>query len=185
MVQWSQGKNALSEEKDAFNYFLSAQRQSVERVFGVMHNRFGILWRPMSFSFDRYKLILVALCRFEPHVLYIFTTTFIIDRLHNFIQKDRELALLNKRHEICHEEDTLWRRGLSAEGDMPDDMEMIMVASARDSAGPGMGYRSDLMSDRRQKITRQMKLHRCKRPKGSKEAQEIRSRRVIANLTCG
>ena len=64
LVAWSQGKNALSQEKDAFNYYLSAQRQSVERVFGVMNNRFGILWRPMSFSFDRYKLILVALCRF-------------------------------------------------------------------------------------------------------------------------
>ena len=65
LVAWSSGKNALSQEKDAFNYFLSAQRQSVERVFGVMYNRFGILWRSMSFSFDRYKLILVALCRFD------------------------------------------------------------------------------------------------------------------------
>jgi hypothetical protein len=64
LVAWSQGKNRLSEEKDAFNYYLSAQRQSVERVFGVMNNRFGILWRPMSFSFDRYRLILIALCRF-------------------------------------------------------------------------------------------------------------------------
>ena len=64
LVAWSQGKNTLSQEKDAFNYYLSAQRQSVERVFGVMNNRFGILWRPMSFSFDRYKLILIALCRF-------------------------------------------------------------------------------------------------------------------------
>jgi len=65
LVAWSQSKNALSKEKDAFNYFLSKQRQSVERVFGVMVNRFGILWRQMSFSFDRYKLILVALCRFS------------------------------------------------------------------------------------------------------------------------
>jgi hypothetical protein len=65
LVAWSSGKNILSQEKDAFNYFLSAQRQSVERVFGVMNNRFGILWRQMSFDFDRYKLILVALCRFN------------------------------------------------------------------------------------------------------------------------
>ena len=64
LVAWSQGKNALSQEKDAFNYYLSAQRQSVERVFGVLHNRWGILWRPMGFSFDRYKFILVALSRF-------------------------------------------------------------------------------------------------------------------------
>lgn len=66
LVAWSQPRNSrLSTEKDAFNYYLSAQRQSVERVFGVMVNRFGILWRQMSFSFDRYKLILIALCRYE------------------------------------------------------------------------------------------------------------------------
>ena len=65
LVAWSSGKNALSQEKDAFNFYLSAQRQSVERVFGVMNNRFGILWRAMSFDFTRYKLVLVALCRFD------------------------------------------------------------------------------------------------------------------------
>jgi hypothetical protein len=70
LVAWSHGKNAISQEKDAFNYYLSAQRQSVERCFGVLHNRWGILWRPMSFAFDRYKLILVALCRFAVHTLF-------------------------------------------------------------------------------------------------------------------
>jgi hypothetical protein len=65
LVSWSQPRRGkLSTEKDAFNYFLSAQRQSVERVFGVMVNRFGILWRQMSFSFERYKLVLLALCRY-------------------------------------------------------------------------------------------------------------------------
>ena len=95
--------------------------------------------------------------------------------------------MLNKRHELCHEEDTLWRRGLSAEGNMPDEIEMIMVSNDTDTRiqrGPGMGYRSDLSSDRRVEITRQMKIHKCSRPKGSKEAQEIRCRRAIANLTC-
>jgi hypothetical protein len=65
LVAWSSGKNALSTEKDAFNFYLSAQRQSVERVFDVMNNRFGILWCSMSFDFNRYKLVLVALCRFD------------------------------------------------------------------------------------------------------------------------
>jgi len=71
LVAWSQSKtHPLSQEKDAFNYFLSAQRQSVERVFGVLYNRFGILWRQMSFSFDRYKLILVCLCRFQRLIVF-------------------------------------------------------------------------------------------------------------------
>jgi hypothetical protein len=109
---------------------------------------------------------------------------------------DRELALLNKRHEICHEEDTMWKRGLTSEGYMPDTQEMVMVSHERDmnalSASrdqirrrPGAGSRSDLLSDRRVAITAQMKMHKCKRPRGSKEAQEIRHRRALANLTCG
>ena len=36
LVAWAQGKKRITAEKDAFNYYLSAQRQSVERVFGVM-----------------------------------------------------------------------------------------------------------------------------------------------------
>ncbi len=104
---------------------------------------------------------------------------------------DKELALLNKRHEMCHEEDTMWKRGLTREGNMPDDLEMVMVSCETDvnarrgsSARPGAGSRSDLLSDRRVAITAQMKKHNCKRPKGSKEAQEIRYRRALANLTC-
>ena len=105
---------------------------------------------------------------------------------------DRELALLNKRHEMCHEEDTMWKRGLTREGYMPDTLEMVMVSNARDmnaprdeARRPGAGSRSDLLSDRRVAITAQMKKHNCKRPKGSKEAQEIRYRHALANLTCG
>ena len=106
---------------------------------------------------------------------------------------DRELALLNKRHELCHEDDTLWRRGLTSEGNMPDEREMVMVSQASDasrSSGPAepaqnrRGLRSDLLSDRRVAITTQMKIHNCKRPKGSKEAQEIRYRRTIASYQC-
>jgi hypothetical protein len=113
----------------------------------------------------------------------------IIGRLHNFINKDRDLARLNKRHEMCHEDDTLWKRGLTKEGNMPDDAEMFMVSHENDlsapvRARPGAGTRSDLLSDRRVAITAHMKKHNVKRPKGSKEAQEIRHRRKLANLTC-
>jgi hypothetical protein len=190
LVAWSQGKNALSQEKDAFNFFLSAQRQSVERVFGVMNNRFGILWRPMGFSFDRYKLILVALCRFNHFIIqdiYIFVLTHTDCRLHNYINQDAELAALSRRQEICHEDDFLWKRGLTAQGNMPDCVEMVMVSNATDSetrAGPGRGFRSDKVSDRRVEITKQMKIHKCKRPKGSKEAQQIRHNREVSRLTC-
>ena len=117
---------------------------------------------------------------------YCYNHNTVNGRLHNFINMDRELALLNKRHELCHEEDTMWKRGLTKEGDMPHDLEMVMVSHERDvrRSRPGAGSRSDLLSDRRVAITAQMKKYNCKRPKGSKEAQEIRYRRALANLTC-
>lgn len=85
---------------------------------------------------------------------------------------------------MCHEDDTMWKRGLTAEGNMPDPVDMVFASNARDNAGPGMGFRSDRLSDRRVAITLQMKNHQCRRPKGSKEAQEIRYRRELCNLTC-
>ena len=104
--------------------------------------------------------------------------------MHNFIQQDRELAKLNKRHEFCHEDDTMWRRGLSVDGEMPDEVEFGMAAHALDTEGPGQGVRSDLESGRRVHITRLMKQHGCERAKGSKEAQEIRYKRSVCELTC-
>jgi hypothetical protein len=78
----------------------------------------------------------------------------------------------------------MWTRGLTKEGNMPDPVEMVFASNSRDVPGPGMGFRSDRLSDRRVAITAQMKIHNCRRPKGSKEAQEIRYRRELCNLTC-
>ena len=84
---------------------------------------------------------------------------------------DRELSLLNKRHEMCHEEDTMWRRGLTRDGNMPADAEMVMVSNERDmhaptgqARRPGAGTRSDLLSDRRVAITAQMKKTQLQTP---------------------
>ncbi len=104
--------------------------------------------------------------------------------MHNFIQRDRVLALLTKRHELSHEDDHLWRRGLSANGEMPELVEFGMAAHAQDIQGPGRGVRSDLDSGRRVYITKLMKQYKCERAKGSKEAQEIRRRRAVCELTC-
>ena len=111
-------------------------------------------------------------------------STDIFSRLHNFIQKDRELCRLNKRHELCHEEDVVWKRGLSSSGDMPEPIDMVFASNPRDTVGPGMGFRSDRLSDRRTKITAKMREHDVKRPKGSKQAQELRYLRQNCNLTC-
>jgi hypothetical protein len=78
----------------------------------------------------------------------------------------------------------MWKRGL-VDGKMPDHTEMVFASNSRDAAGgPGMGFRSDRLSNRRVDITTKMKLNSVKRPKGSKEAQEIRHRRELCHLTC-
>ena len=44
--------------KDAFNYWLSNSRQCIERAFGILTKRWGILWRRFHFSFDRWALVM-------------------------------------------------------------------------------------------------------------------------------
>ena len=108
----------------------------------------------------------------------------IILRLHNFIKRDSEMSKLQSVASICHEDDTQWRRGLR-NGEMPDPMEMVMVANLEDRLRPGRGSRSDLTSDRRVKITQMMKYHKCKRPPGSAQAQAIRKLRPFVHMVCG
>ena len=99
--------------------------------------------------------------------------------------KDRELAKLQSVASICHEDDTMWRRGLTRDGEMPDPMEMVMVANLRDRLRPGRGAQTDLTSDRRVKTTQMMKYYKCKRPPGSAQAQAIRKLRPLVPLVCG
>lgn len=52
--------------KDAFNYFLSSgSRNGIERLFGQIYQRWGILWRPIFFPLHRVPIIVTAL--FQLH----------------------------------------------------------------------------------------------------------------------
>jgi hypothetical protein len=59
--------HSLTPQEDAFNYYLSMQRQVVERAFGMWKRKFGIYWR--------------TLCVAECHVKLVIEVT---ARLHNF-----------------------------------------------------------------------------------------------------
>ncbi len=48
MSPWK-GRN-LPVDKDAFNYYLSLNRQVIERAFGVLLQRWGIFWRLLKMS---------------------------------------------------------------------------------------------------------------------------------------
>ena len=48
---------------DAFNYTLSKMRQFIERAFGNLAQRWGILWRPLRVSFKFWPRLLSALAK--------------------------------------------------------------------------------------------------------------------------
>lgn len=47
--------------KDSFNYWLSHSRQCIERAFGMLVKRFGIFWRRLYFSYERWSSV-ITLC---------------------------------------------------------------------------------------------------------------------------
>jgi hypothetical protein len=50
----------LDQSKDAFNYWLSHSRQSVERGWGMVTQHWGIFWRIFRFSFDCWALVVLV-----------------------------------------------------------------------------------------------------------------------------
>ena len=143
LTPWARGKNGLAKDKDAFNYYLSAQRQCVERVFGILQARWGILWRPLRCDFDKVKFLVIALCR-----------------LHNYIMQDADIAKREKITQLAHEEDTNWKRG-EVQG------HMVMVLADTMTHGHPMtsqGFRSDTLSKRRNDITDHLAQRDAVRP---------------------
>jgi DDE superfamily endonuclease len=54
---------SLSEEKDAFNYYLSLNRQGIERAFGLLVQRWGVFWRPLRVSMEHRGLLIRVACK--------------------------------------------------------------------------------------------------------------------------
>lgn len=50
----------LDRYKDSFNYWLSHSRQTIERAFGILTQRWGIMWRPFSFSLHRWSIVVMV-----------------------------------------------------------------------------------------------------------------------------
>jgi hypothetical protein len=53
----------LPPDKDAFNYYLSLNRQVVERAFGLLVGRWGIFWRPLRFTIRKIGIIVTVCCK--------------------------------------------------------------------------------------------------------------------------
>jgi hypothetical protein len=46
--------------KDSFNFWLSHSRQCIERAFGMLIKRWGIFWRPLTCSYERWSLVVMV-----------------------------------------------------------------------------------------------------------------------------
>jgi hypothetical protein len=55
LVPWS--GHGLDAWKDSFNFHLSVMRQCIERAFALLTQRWGIFWRPLRCSFDKWTLV--------------------------------------------------------------------------------------------------------------------------------
>jgi hypothetical protein len=53
----------LGRWKDSFNYWLSHSRQAIERAFGMLVRRWGILWRPLICSYERWSLVIMTVMK--------------------------------------------------------------------------------------------------------------------------
>jgi hypothetical protein len=51
----------LPVSRDSFNYFQSSTRIAIERAFGILHARWGVLWRPLNTTLD-HSLLVVRVC---------------------------------------------------------------------------------------------------------------------------
>lgn len=72
--------SGLERAKDSFNYHLSSMRQCIERAFSLLTQRWGIFWRPLRCSYDKWTLVCMVAAK-----------------LHNFCIDENE----GTRHDIA------------------------------------------------------------------------------------
>ncbi|KAL7483072.1 hypothetical protein ACHAW6_008724 [Cyclotella cf. meneghiniana] len=55
----------ISDDDDAYNFYLSQVQITIERAFGILVHCWGILWQPMSMS--TLKVPVIVICLMRPH----------------------------------------------------------------------------------------------------------------------
>jgi hypothetical protein len=56
------GKNQ-SADRDGFNFWQSRVRIEIECAFGLLHARWGVLWRPIQLSTDKVPMMMMVLVK--------------------------------------------------------------------------------------------------------------------------
>ena len=61
--------HSLDEWKDAFNYYLSAMRQCIERAFALLTQKWGVFWRPLRCAHDRWPLVCMVAAKLHNYCI--------------------------------------------------------------------------------------------------------------------
>jgi hypothetical protein len=160
----------LSQIKDAFNYYLSLQRQCIERAFGILIQRWGIFWRPLRVKFLHRIMIILATCR-----------------LHNIcVMENVRVAAETLRRGFGSQ----YGFGRETDHNHKDKTELTFTSLT----GMFSGYRSDAEScprrdqltnalghqdipNHRDRITRQISIQRLKRPRHSQYSRDVKRKK--------
>jgi hypothetical protein len=154
LTPWK-GRN-LSVDKDSFNYYLSRQRQVVERAFGLLVQRWGIFWRSLRVDMDKIPLIIAVTCKLHNLCIQRFGTVNVQPYQGNH-PRDTDVALGDNRNVIF-----------------------------TDGTGMSRGHRSDLVNcSKRERITAGLRQLSIVRPTNSlaRRVERIRSLRPTSTTT--
>ena len=152
MTPWK-GRH-LSTANDAFNYFLSLQRQVIERAFGILIQRWGLLWRPLRISYSHRGLAVRVACKL--HNICIDQGT--------LISPEYMCSGHGSQYGFAHEKDC--------------GMNDHKRSRFTDGVTVTQGHRSDLeRCDHRDKLTEKMEQLKQKRPDISKFSRSIVNRK--------
>lgn len=151
-------KSLASKYENAFNFFLSSHRMHVEQAFGILKNRWGILWRPMKHNLCRVtKIVNVAM------------------QLHNFcinadngVQKRRVSETERKKTAVELEHWLQWYRG-----DGKEEHYDAWMGEADDSKPEGDNMHLCSKSRARACLVRIMRMQGMLRPNMNRKREYV------------
>ncbi len=136
----------LTPEKDTFNYFLSLNRQCIERAFGILVQRWGVFWRAMRVAFHRIPLIITVCCKLHNMCIDRYTTSANVETAH---------------------EDRFWERGRTPSSDVVNRDALFTDGTN----GRGGNF---FHGTRRGELTQHLANLRARRPRHSQIARQNR-----------
>lgn len=124
--------------KESFNFWHSQIRITIERCFGILVRRWGILWSPLEFSLDNIFAVIHACCRLHNFCTQLNISLLDVHDVSGLLTVDANGALLNPS----------WTHG--AEGFTPSA-----------SASTGSTLRDHLLNTIRQQDYQHCRSHRA------------------------